>query len=598
MVRESGEVDYNKTGFAVLKKEKSVPSNYNMVRMPLLKNERATLFVRFEGVKKWRQPDSIQFQVLKEDWWATQNVKDWWYGVLLGVFLIQFFYILFLAIMGKEQKYFYLLFSLFGLLIYYSEAQSFELSNSLIDFFRSIYGLGFIFFLGGIVRYTEVYFEISNSDKILKFTLKIFYFLFFLITFSQVAFILNLSLGVASLAALVFFILGIPLSIVMAVSKRKANKALFKYYFIAFSMPISVLLIGFIVAIFLQLFNANLFEKFNGFVEYLLEVSLILMVALLALGDGYQTRRLKEEKENALLKNLNDQKHINKVISRFVPNEFLRSLGKKSITEISLGDHIEKRVSIFFSDIRNFTGLSEQLSPDDNFRFIQNYNNLMGPVIRQHQGFVNQFLGDGIMAIFPQRAEDALKAAIHMQKEIRSYNQVRVKNELSTIKVGMGIHTGSLIMGIIGDDNRMDATTISDSVNTAARIESLTKYFGTNILLSEDCFNELNAAKDFQVRFLGKVRLKGKVEPVGIYECFDGDEIDMIQKKTDSLSWFNKAMDLYFSKYFSEAKTAFEKVLRINSEDQVAKYFLTKSLSCLENGVPDDWAGIEEMKGK
>src|SRR5690348_12943353 len=159
---------------------------------------------------------------------------------------------------------------------------------------------------------------------------------------------------------------------------------------------------------------------------------------------------------------------------KFVPHEFLRSLGREVITDVRLGDQVEKIVTVLFTDIRNYTSLSEQMTPEETFAFICLFNERMGPIIRGKCGFINQYLGDSIMAIFPENASDALHCAIAMQREVAELNKVLVENNRTPIQIGIGMHTGPLIMGITGDFHRMDACTIADTVNTASRVESLT----------------------------------------------------------------------------------------------------------------------------
>ncbi|MCB0853905.1 MAG: response regulator, partial [Bacteroidetes bacterium] len=214
---------------------------------------------------------------------------------------------------------------------------------------------------------------------------------------------------------------------------------------------------------------------------------------------------------------------ISKSTARFVPNEFLRSLGYETITEVRLGDQVEKDVTVFFSDIRSYTTLAETMTPAQNFKFVNAFSGRMGPVIRKYNGFVNQYLGDGIMALFLKSPDDAVKAAIEMQREILTYNKERKQHERRPIKVGMGLHTGSLIMGIIGDNLRTDAATISDTVNTASRMEGLTKFYGANLLVSETTLAQLKDPNQFNYRYLGRVRVKGKKQSVGVYDFFDGD---------------------------------------------------------------------------
>jgi len=210
--------------------------------------------------------------------------------------------------------------------------------------------------------------------------------------------------------------------------------------------------------------------------------------------------------ESALLyeKNIREAKEREEAMRRvyeasgkFVPFEFIRSLGKEFITDVRLGDHIEKVVTVLFTDIRDYTTLAEQMTPEENFHFVCSLNESIGPMIKKYNGFVNQYLGDSIMAIFPGSATDALNAAIDMQKEVQEFNRVRKINNQVPIKIGIGMHTGSLVMGITGDQERMDAATISDTVNTASRIESLTKYYRANILLSDASWNRFSNRKFF-----------------------------------------------------------------------------------------------------
>ncbi|MDW3650121.1 MAG: two-component regulator propeller domain-containing protein [Bacteroidia bacterium] len=289
---------------------------------------------------------------------------------------------------------------------------------------------------------------------------------------------------------------------------------------------------------------------------------------------------------------------INTVTNRFVPTEFIKSLGKKTLTELQLGDQVEQQVSVLFADIRNYTGLAESMSPEENFRFVNAYAGRMGPIIQENNGFVNQYLGDGIMAIFQKSPDDALKASIAMQKELEIYNKKRKTQKRRAVRAGIGLHSGSLIMGIIGDKKRTDAATISDTVNTASRMESLTKHFGVNILLSEDCVSRLQHPEEFNLRYLGKVKVKGKSIPQGVYDCFDGDRADQIEKKSASLADFNKALEVYFAQEFAEAALLLKEIIAKNPEDAPAHHFYKLAGQFITQGVSEDWTGVESMGHK
>jgi class 3 adenylate cyclase len=265
---------------------------------------------------------------------------------------------------------------------------------------------------------------------------------------------------------------------------------------------------------------------------------------------------------------------------------------------VLLGDFTEKEVTVLFTDIRDYTTLAEVMTPEENFKFVNAFHGRMGPVIREHGGFINQYLGDAIMAIFPNRSEDAIKAAIEMQKRLQQYNLERQANGRKTIRMGIGLHTGSLIMGIIGDQNRMDAATIADTVNMASRIESLNKHYGTSILLSKESVLKMKNSANYHLRYLGEVQVKGKKESFGLYECFAGDDPEIMDLKTSTLEGFELGLEQFFGREFPQAAVTFDQVLKVNPEDLTARLFLNKSSKNIVQGVPDDWTGVEVMDFK
>lgn len=301
--------------------------------------------------------------------------------------------------------------------------------------------------------------------------------------------------------------------------------------------------------------------------------------------------REAREREEAILR-------IHEVTKKFVPHEFIRSLGKETLTDVKLGDQVEKLVTVLFTDIRDFTTLSENMTPEENFQFVSSFNSRLGPIIRSNNGFINQYLGDSIMAIFPEDPADALNAAVMMQKAVYELNEERKEQGLPLIKAGIGMHTGTLIMGITGDEYRMDAATISDTVNTAARIESLTKYYRSPLLLSDRTLSYLNGDSNFHFRHLGNVKLKGKNNLLTIVECINGFEELQLEKKLQTLSLFSEAMNAYHEKQFENALQNFQKIIAIDPDDLTAIYFRDNTRKYLREGVPHNWSGVEEMISK
>ena len=311
--------------------------------------------------------------------------------------------------------------------------------------------------------------------------------------------------------------------------------------------------------------------------------------------------------ESALLyeKNIREAKEseeamrlVYEVTGKFVPYEFIGSLGHKVITDVKLGDQAEKIVTVLFSDIRGYTTLSENMTPEENFKFVCSFNERMGPAIRRNNGFINQYLGDAIMAIFPGNAADALSAAIEMQREVEEFNLVRSSLGQPPIQIGVGMHTGPLIMGITGDADRLDATTISDTVNTSSRLEGLTKYYKAGIILSGSCLEQIKDKGKFHLRYIGMVQLKGKQQPVKIHECFSGNAKEDIFKKQKTLDTFNEGINNYLNRSFETAVQSFLSVAEEHPEDRTAEFFLTNAKQYLQKGVPENWSGILEMTSK
>lgn len=200
---------------------------------------------------------------------------------------------------------------------------------------------------------------------------------------------------------------------------------------------------------------------------------------------------------------------------RFVPHEFLQQINRKNIVEVQLGDQIQQEMTILFCDIRDFTALSENITPAEVFKLINKFFGYLEPVIKKHKGFVDKYIGDAIMALF-ERPADAVKAGLEMIKELTNFNKEREQNHEAPIRVGIGINTGELMLGIIGDPKRIEGTVIGDAVNIASRIEGLTRQFEGNLLISDATKVKLRPGA-FELTAVGSVLVKGKAKPLTIW---------------------------------------------------------------------------------
>lgn len=287
---------------------------------------------------------------------------------------------------------------------------------------------------------------------------------------------------------------------------------------------------------------------------------------------------------------------INTAMWRFVPHAFLQTLGRESVLEVALGDQISATMSVLFSDIRAYTTLAETMTPKDNFDFINSYLRRVGPVIDAHRGFVNQYYGDGIMALFGPDGEDAVAAAVGMQQKVAEYNRERESQGRRPIRVGVGAHTGPLMLGIIGDERRLDTGVISDTVNTAARMEGLTKHFGAAIVVSGETLDSLGDPSRFLQRRLGEVLVKGRQCPVRIHEVFEADEPAQRAAKTATRPDFEAGIAHLLAAELEPALACFTRVLAADPADQAALRFADRVRRLLAGGLPPDWSPAEAME--
>lgn len=283
---------------------------------------------------------------------------------------------------------------------------------------------------------------------------------------------------------------------------------------------------------------------------------------------------------------------------RFVPHEYLRFLRKKSITDVQLGDHVSKSMAVMFSDIRSFTTLSETMTPKENFAFVNAYLKRVSPEIRNNHGLIVKFLGDGMMAVFPEGADDALAAGVAMFKAVELYNQEREQDGRLPIKVGIGVHVGQMMLGMVGDANRMQGDAFSDNVNLTARLEGLTKFYGVSLLLSKQALEHLSHPENYQIRFLDRAIVKGRNEPIAIYEILDAEDETVRSLKLQTQPDFEQGLEEYRIGDLAGAKDYFEKVLTLNPDDKTAQLYLERVETLTKQGVPENWSGVWAFSDK
>ena len=294
---------------------------------------------------------------------------------------------------------------------------------------------------------------------------------------------------------------------------------------------------------------------------------------------------------------------------RFVPHQFLRLMGRPSIVDVRLGDNVEQEMTLLFSDIRDFTTLSESMLPAENFRFINSYLSTMEPMVTRHNGIVDKFIGDGIMALFAGSADDGVRSGIDMLRQLTIYNQGRFRAGYNEIRIGIGVNTGLVMMGTIGGHNRMDSTVIGDAVNLASRIESLTKAYSTPLVISDHTLHALKDRQAYCVRFLDRLQIKGRYQAQTLYEVFDADPEPLKLAKQRSRTDFEHALAYYHLGRDDLALPLLLNCLRIAPDDHAVQIYLERcrvshgrhgsdAIDLMDKGV--DWRdeyliGIDEI---
>jgi len=295
--------------------------------------------------------------------------------------------------------------------------------------------------------------------------------------------------------------------------------------------------------------------------------------------------------QNVLLEDMVEERTreltmTNRALSRFVPDEFLTELGHESIRDAKLGDHVHSDMTVMFSDIRGYTTLAEAMTPHEAFDFINEHLGRVGPVARANNGLVAQFYGDGIMTVFPRSPADGVRAAIAMQREIDAANERRDEQEHPAVAIGIGLNAGPLTIGIIGYGERTDTGVVGDAVNTAARMEELTKRYDARIICAESVRRDLG--DEFRTRFLDRVQVRGKQEPVGIYEVFDADDPWRLQAKLQTLEVFETGQQHFAAGLFADAIKCFSEVLKVLPDDRSTQLRLERAARQLVGAEPRD----------
>jgi class 3 adenylate cyclase len=283
--------------------------------------------------------------------------------------------------------------------------------------------------------------------------------------------------------------------------------------------------------------------------------------------------------------------------ARFVPTDLLRILGHQSIRDVRLGDQVAHPMSTLFADIRGFSALAEAIGPARTFEVINRYLSFMEPAIHANRGLILQFLGDGIMALFPGTADDSVRGAIAMHQALARFNAERIAAGEAPLRVGIGINTGTVMVGTIGGRERLDSSVIGDSVNLASRIEGMTKMYGVALLIGEQTHRALQRPSDFALREVDRVVAKGTTIGQSIYEVLDILAEEPRKPRVASLAAYASALDAFKRGAFAQARQGFQEVTKSDTADPAAAAMLARSAE-MEAHPPASWMGATKLETK
>ncbi len=292
--------------------------------------------------------------------------------------------------------------------------------------------------------------------------------------------------------------------------------------------------------------------------------------------------------------------YISEKFRLFVPQQYLNRIAPKGVESIQLGNAKEEEITVLFCDIRGFTAIAETQTARETFEWLNAFFTQMSQAIASHHGFVDKFLGDAILAVFDRpenHAEDALNAAVTMLQRLKEFNCDRQGYNLKQpVNVGIGIHTGMGLIGTLGSDHRMDSTVIGDVVNTAARLEELTKVYGCPILASDTTIAHVSASynkADFEVhsngecspylsptsyysRWVDCVTPRGKRMVLNLYEILGTPTQPLDLAKLQTKSCYNSGLQAWHQEDFARALEYFQQVVEQNPADTVARLYLER----------------------
>jgi class 3 adenylate cyclase len=300
--------------------------------------------------------------------------------------------------------------------------------------------------------------------------------------------------------------------------------------------------------------------------------------------------------ENAKL--YGDQERLIEAQQRFVPSQFLESLGHPDIARVGLGEHVAKEMSVMFSDLRGFTSLSERLEPGEVIALLNAYFSSQSPPISRAGGFIDAYTGDEIMALFDAPPDGAVRAGIEMRRALEQHNRRSAAEGGPVLEAGIGMDTGPLVLGTVGGDDRLKCGVVGDVVNLSSRIEQLTKRYGVPFLIGDGTFRALAQPQRFSLRMVDRVAVKGKLIAVTLYEVLDAELDARRAAKESTRELLSGAHEHLAAREFKEACELLTEARSLDPDDRVLSLLGERAERYRDSPPTEAWQGFETLRTK
>ena len=548
--------------------------NHRKIIIPLLfENEINTIYFRI----KTEETVELPVRILDSAALSRRNYIEMFIsGMYYGIICVMLLYNLFIYLTLRDKSYLYYILYLVSVIL-----GQLGLDGYLYEFFNNdILDKGIRVVAGStgitsVLFFTIYYLNIKEESK------KLYRLVKYLIPVANLPVLLFVIFGfhVAIQLTLILFVMSALFFLSIGAMKAMSNPAA-RYYLLAW-----VFMLGGVIVFGLK--SANIFIPYVT--TFSLHVGSAMEVTILSFALGYRIRRLQNEKDN-----------VTEVFGKAVAPE-IRDLLLNG--NIKLGGD-DKKATILFSDIRNFTVLSEKYSPEKIVSILNRHFELVSRIVHEEKGLVNKYIGDSALALFniplsiENHCDRALNSAIAIVEASRDLNKKFEMEGLPGLKLGIGIHTGDVLAGNIGSSSRMEYTVIGDTVNTASRIEQLTKAYRTPVLTTETVIHCLVNPGSYLIREIDLVRLKGKENHVRVFEVFNADEESLRMRKKESLPRYNEARELFLSRKFTDSLILFEELVSEMPEDHVVKIMADRCRKLAETSPGENWTGSVFVSSK